>query len=110
MSLIKGLKQKGEVQLDFALPSSYKKDIKKAIIILQKIGFSELYLFGSLVRGDFTKNSDIDFAIKGLSNDKFHYALGKLDYELKHRVDLVNLDQETPFIKILKKELLVKIV
>jgi predicted nucleotidyltransferase len=109
MPVLKGMKVKEKFQVEISLPASYIKDIQKAILILQEIGFSELYLFGSLIREDFSKQSDIDLAVKGLPEDKYHYALGKLDYELEHPIDLVNLDKKTPFIQLIKEEMLVKI-
>jgi len=85
------------------IPDDFKKDIEKAIKILREIGFSELFLFGSLAENSYGENSDIDLAVKGLRDDNFFYALGRLDYELDHRIDLINLDKDTYFNKVLKE-------
>ncbi|MCU0287661.1 MAG: nucleotidyltransferase domain-containing protein, partial [Acidobacteria bacterium] len=57
------------------LPVSYRKDIQTAIDILKEEGCKEVYLFGSLVNGDFTGESDIDLAVKGLRKKFFFKTL-----------------------------------
>jgi predicted nucleotidyltransferase len=79
------------------LPEIFIKDIEKAISILKEIGFKELFIFGSLVNNKFYDKSDIDLAVKGIPDDKFFYAIGKLDMELDHKVDLINLDKKSDF-------------
>ena len=49
------------------IPEKFQIDIEKAVEILKQEGCQEIYLFGSLVNGDFNDESDIDIAIKGLS-------------------------------------------
>ena len=85
------------------LPKSIMDDINKAIRILKEIGFTELYIFGSVVNKSYDDKSDIDFAVKGIPDNKYFYAIGKLDMELSHRFDLVNLDKDSYFNEILKK-------
>jgi len=79
------------------LPESFASDINKAIVILKEIGFEELYLFGSLAKNTYNDDSDIDLAVKGLPDNKFFYALGKLYIELDHNIDLINLDKPSDF-------------
>ena len=85
------------------LPKSIMDDINKAIRILKEIGFTELYIFGSVANKRYDDKSDIDFAVKGIPDNKYFYAIGKLDMELSHRFDLVNLDKDSYFNEILKK-------
>lgn len=92
------------------IPKIIEPDIKKAIKILKQIGFKDLYIFGSHTKGNYTEDSDIDFAIRGLPDSKYFFAIGKLDMELEHKFDLINLDKTTNFNKlILEKEELLKI-
>jgi predicted nucleotidyltransferase len=86
------------------VPESYRKDIQIAVDILKEEGCKEIYLFGSLVNGDFTGESDIDLAVKGLEKKFFFKTLGKLIMELEHAVDLVNLEKEDRFSAMLKKK------
>lgn len=58
------------------IPEKYHNDIDKAIKILKDEGCNEIYLFGSLVNGDFHENSDIDFAVNGLPEKKYFKVMG----------------------------------
>ncbi len=84
------------------LPKSIIDDINKAVSILKEIGFTELYIFGSITKKGFDDKSDIDFAVKGIPDNKYFYAIGRLDMELSHKFDLVNLDKDSFFNEILK--------
>ena len=83
------------------IPTSYKKDIEKAVKILKENGASEVYIFGSLANGKFNKNSDIDIAVKGLKKDKFFYVASILLFELTNKFDLVDLDEDSSFSNLL---------
>lgn len=74
------------------LPAEYKEDIEKATRLLIDSGCKEVFLFGSLAEGTATEGSDIDLAVRGCPPQKFYAILGKLLMELKHSVDLVDLD------------------
>ncbi len=51
------------------LPVEYQEDIKKAVKILKENGATEIFIFGSIVNGNFNKNSDIDIAIRGIKQE-----------------------------------------
>lgn len=85
------------------LPTGYKRDIEKAVRILSTEGCSEIYLFGSLVNGKPSPKSDIDLAVKGLGDRIFFEVLGKLLLTLNHPVDLLCLEDENRFVRLLKK-------
>lgn len=76
------------------LQISYKRDIKKAIKILKGNNSKEIFIFGSLVNGNYNKNSDIDIAVRGLSQDKFYKVASILLFELENEFDLIDLDDE----------------
>jgi len=86
------------------LPDDYKRDIVRAIEILKNGGCSDIFLFGSLATGEYRKKSDIDLAIKGCPKGKFFHLLGKLLFELKYTVDLINLDNRDAFARYLENE------
>jgi predicted nucleotidyltransferase len=86
------------------LPSSYKKDIEKAVKILKEEGCKEVFLFGSLAEGNIKEDSDIDLAIKGCPSGKYFNLIGKLMLELGHPIDLVNLDKNDDFASFLSRE------
>lgn len=89
------------------IPESHRKDIRRAVDILKAEGCKEIYLFGSLVQGDFSDTSDIDLAVKGLEKRSYFKILGKLMMALDHPVDLVNLEKKDRFSALLieKREL-----
>ena len=77
------------------LPYDFKEDILKAVNILNEAGCKEVYIFGSLARGDYNEFSDIDIAVKGLPKSIFFKIGGQLMMDLKHNFDLVELDDES---------------
>ncbi|MCP5108576.1 MAG: nucleotidyltransferase domain-containing protein [bacterium] len=85
------------------LPGAYRSDIEKAVRILTAEGCKEIYLFGSLTNGKASPKSDIDLAVKGLSDRIFFKVLGKLLGTLDHPVDLLSLEDESRFVNLLKK-------
>ncbi|SDM49692.1 nucleotidyltransferase family protein [Halarsenatibacter silvermanii] len=86
------------------IADEYKNDINKAIEILKDAGCEEIYLFGSLARGEDRKNADIDLAIRGCPEGVYFSLIGKLIIELEHSVDLVNLDKANDFAELLEDE------
>lgn len=93
-----------ETKSQLNLPGDYKQDIESAIKILRTAGCTNIYLFGSLANGDHETRSDIDLAVRGCPKGRFFQLLGKLLFELKHPVDLVNLDYQDAFSQYLEKE------
>lgn len=84
------------------IPKTYKDDVKKAITILTGKGCKEIYLFGSLVHGDYSDRSDIDIAVTGIPRGDFFEIFGELMMSLDHPVDLINLGKRTRFVDLLK--------
>ncbi len=76
------------------LPNSYQEDIKKAIAILKENGAKEVFIFGSIANGKFNENSDIDIAVKGISQENFYKIASILMFELQNEFDLIDLDDK----------------
>lgn len=76
------------------LPEKYHNDIDKAIKILKDEGCKEIYLFGSLVSGNFHENSDIDLAVNGLPENRYFKVMGRMMLELEIPFDLIDLDEK----------------
>ena len=83
--------------IDSLLPEQIRKEISLAADILMKEGCREVYLFGSLASGSYTEKSDIDIATVGLPKQSFFSAYGKLLSFIERPVDLVPLDYDTDF-------------
>lgn len=86
------------------LPKIYKADVQKAITILTGKGCKEIYLFGSLVHGNYSERSDIDIAVTGIPKGDFFEIFGELVMSLDHPVDLINLEKRTRFVDLLKSK------
>ena len=86
-----------------SLPEQIKLDISKAVKILKAGGCKDVFIFGSIAEGKHHIKSDIDLAISGCPNDMFFKLYGKLMMELKHPIDLVDLDEDSTFVNFLKQ-------
>ncbi len=93
-----------QIKSENNLLDDFKMDIDRAIEILKKGGCSDIFLFGSLLTGEHRTISDIDLAIRGCPKGSFFHLLGRLLFELKYSVDLVNLDSQDAFSRYLQKE------
>ena len=85
------------------LPEEIMKDINIAKEILLREGVREIYIFGSIAEGKYTEKSDIDIAIVGLREDKYFKIYGELLEKLTRDFDLVGLDYENDFSKMIKE-------
>lgn len=86
------------------VPTSFEEDVRRAVEILKGAGCTEIFLFGSLAKGHISDRSDLDIAVRGCPRGGFFHLLGKLFLELKHPVDLINLDSPDAFARYLKEE------
>ena len=75
------------------IPEKYHLDIKKAVFCLKEEGCTAVFLFGSLVTGEYTDTSDIDLGIMGLSPQKYIRTYSKLNNIIKNRFDLIDFDE-----------------
>ncbi|MDD5483949.1 MAG: nucleotidyltransferase domain-containing protein [Kiritimatiellae bacterium] len=71
---------------------------------LKQLGAHEIYVFGSAANGRIRDESDIDLAVTGLSPELFFKAMSRATDILGRPVDLVDLDDESPFVHYLKEE------
>jgi uncharacterized protein len=76
--------------------------IRKAAETLKSFGATDVYLFGSLAKGTFRSDSDIDLAVSGIPPEKFFEAMGRAEDVLKREIDLIDLDEKNPFVEFLK--------
>ncbi len=78
--------------------------VEKAVAALKAAGAREVYLFGSASKGRLRDNSDVDMAVSGLPAEVFFRAATKASRALRRPVDLIDLDEDNPFTRYLKKE------
>lgn len=86
-----------------SFPKYIMNDINIAKNILLREGAKEVYIFGFLYEGNFTEHSDIDLATIGLKEDKYYKNYGELLGKLDHEFDLIGLDYENDFSKMIKE-------
>ncbi len=78
--------------------------IQQTAAVLKAAGAKEVYIFGSAARGSMDESSDVDFAVAGLPPQYFFKALSTAGRLLPGPLDLVDLDEATPFTRYLKEE------
>ena len=78
--------------------------VDKAVSALKAAGAKEVYVFGSASKGKMRPNSDIDMAVSGLPPEVFFRAMAKASRALGRPIDLIDLDEDNPFTRYLKKE------
>ena len=88
----------------YHIPEDMREDITRAAHLLKEAGCSEVFVFGSAATGKVSAESDLDMAIRGCPRGRFFELLGKLIRELRHSVDLVNLDAADPFARRLEED------
>lgn len=85
-------------------PEAYRKDIQNAVAVLNSYGAKQIYVFGSLVKTPHATDArDIDIAVVGLAAERFFRAYGQLMMKLDHRFDLIDLSDESAFVRRLKE-------
>lgn len=78
--------------------------VEKAAAILLASGASEVYVFGSAASETATAPRDLDLAVSGLPPERYLKALGDAMDALGISIDLVDLDEDNPFTRYLKKD------
>ncbi len=73
--------------------------IKELAEILRAHGARDVYVFGSVATEGVGKATDIDLAVSGLPPERYFPALAKLTFVSDKPVDLVDLDEDTPFVR-----------
>ncbi|MDE0685163.1 MAG: hypothetical protein OXI63_19735 [Candidatus Poribacteria bacterium] len=66
-----------------------------AMLLYDEFNATQVFVFGSLTEPmGFTKGSDIDIAVSGLSNDAYDKAYGKVIYfDAPFKIDFINFDR-----------------
>jgi predicted nucleotidyltransferase len=75
-----------------------QETLQRLLRLLPKLapryGFDQAYVFGSLAKkGRFRKTSDIDLAVRGLTNEKYFSFMAELSDRLGREVDVIQLEK-----------------
>lgn len=79
-----------------------KKLILKAAEILQSFGADEVFFFGSMTRATSVESAVVELAVTGLPEDAFFPAMGAMMSIVKRPCNLVDLDEDNPYVSYLK--------
>ena len=78
---------------------SEKEAVLAAANLLRSMGAAQVFVFGSLVRGELRPDSDIDMAVSGLPANVYFSAVSRASDLLGRPVDLLDLDDDTPLVR-----------
>jgi predicted nucleotidyltransferase len=77
--------------------------VARAATSLRAEGASAVYVFGSRAMGASHAASDIDLAVEGLAPSRFFRALARACDAAGHEIDLIDLDEDNPFTRHLRR-------
>jgi len=80
-----------------------EQDIKTIQALARKYGVKRVLLFGSCVL-DCPEGHDIDLAVSGIPSSRFFPFYGELLCAVTRPVDLVDLDKDSLFTRLIRKE------
>ena len=78
--------------------------LEQGAALLTAAGAREVYVFGSVVAGRAHEDSDVDLAVAGLPPERFFSTMARLENLFDRSVDLVDLDDTSPFTDYLRKK------
>jgi predicted nucleotidyltransferase len=78
--------------------------IERAAAALKAAGAREVYILGSAALGKLRENSDVDMAVSGLPPAVFFRAMAAASDALNRPLDLIDLDEDNPFTRYLKRQ------
>ena len=76
--------------------------VAQATSVLKAAGATEVYLFGSAAGGSLRDSSDVDLAVAGLPPQRYFEQASRLAGILGRPIDLIDLDEDTPFTRYLR--------
>ncbi|HEX9944876.1 MAG TPA: nucleotidyltransferase domain-containing protein [Thermoanaerobaculia bacterium] len=76
--------------------------LQRGAALLRAAGAREVYVFGSMASGRTHEGSDVDLAVVGLPPESFFATMARLEDLFERSIDLVDLDDATPFTTHLK--------
>jgi predicted nucleotidyltransferase len=84
-------------QADF--PKVMLTELNRASIILSGYGAQQVILYGSLARGTYRPDSDIDLCVKGLPTHYFFSAVADCLMQAEHAISIIDLENVTGYFK-----------
>jgi len=73
------------------LPREIAKDVETAVAILRRHGARRIVLYGSLARGDYRMDSDIDLCYEGIPSEDYFRTVAECIMQIPRRVCVVDI-------------------
>ena len=80
-------------------PEDITKDLFNVKSILIKQGARKIILYGSLARGDYKPNSDIDICVEGIPNGSYFRATAQCLMEINRRISVLDFGKLQGYFK-----------
>ncbi len=80
-----------------------REAIAKAASLFIGLGASQVFVFGSAVKGQLRPDSDIDMAVSGLPPRVYFKAISQASDLIGRPVDLVDLDDDSALVRYLRE-------
>lgn len=84
-------------QLEVLKHQAWQSVHRIAQVLRQQFGVTGVFVYGSLVKDQFTADSDIDIAVAGLAKDRFFEAVAVVNEECDRWVDLKPIESLEPY-------------
>ncbi|HWE49555.1 MAG TPA: nucleotidyltransferase domain-containing protein [Bryobacteraceae bacterium] len=79
-----------------------REGLAGAAKLFVELGASQVFVFGSAVRGELRSDSDIDMAVSGLPPRVYFSAISQASDLIGRPVDLVDLDDDSGLVRYLR--------
>lgn len=80
-------------------PNDILQDIRKVASILIHHGAMKIILYGSLARGDYRDDSDIDVCVEGIPNENYFRAIAECLMKTQRRVSILDFQNIHGYLK-----------
>jgi len=99
----------GSSRYDRAMTNQNTADATRVLLgraaqALKASGAREVYVFGSAAKGTTRPDSDLDLGVSGLPPHLFFHAMAQAHRAVGRPLDLIDLDDDTPFVRFLRQQ------
>ena len=93
------MQQRSICEPEQTLPGDMLQDLQIIRSILQAYGATRIILYGSLARGDYRTDSDIDICVEGIPNQWYFRALAECILKIERPVTVLDFQNVTGYLR-----------